>query len=75
MSSSQSAFDADCTTAAQEPQAGGCQPWLQLVAEKAAKIRYGSLHISVHNGEVTAVECVEKTRFNQPGAQAAQAGR
>jgi len=74
MSSPQSSLDA-ASGSEQDRQAAQKQPWLELVAAKVAKIRYGSVHISVHNGEVTAVECVEKTRFNQPSGQAPHTSR
>lgn len=37
--------------------------WLQLVQEKAAAIRFGTVNITVHEGRVTMVEAVQKTRI------------
>ncbi len=37
--------------------------WLDVVKQKAAKLRFGSIQITVHDGRVTQVESVEKTRF------------
>jgi len=30
------------------------------------KIQYGSLNITIHNGEITQVDCSEKHRFRLP---------
>jgi len=37
--------------------------WLELVKEKAASIRFGTVNITVHEGKVTIVEAVQKTRI------------
>jgi hypothetical protein len=37
--------------------------WLDVVKQKVAKLRFGSIQITVHDGRVTQVESVEKTRF------------
>lgn len=37
--------------------------WLEVVKQKAAKLRFGSIQITVHDGRVTQVESIEKTRF------------
>ena len=37
--------------------------WLEVVRRKVAAIRFGSVQITVHDGRVTQVEAVEKTRF------------
>lgn len=39
------------------------QEWLELVRQKVSKLRFGSVQITVHDGRVTQVETVEKTRF------------
>ncbi len=39
------------------------QEWLEVVRQKVAKLRFGSLQITVHDGRVTQVESLEKTRF------------
>ncbi len=38
-------------------------PWLAVVQEKVAAIRFGSVQITVHEGRVTQIEALEKTRF------------
>ncbi len=37
--------------------------WLGVVRDKAAAIRFGSVQIIVHDGRVTQVEAIEKTRI------------
>ncbi len=37
--------------------------WLNVVRDKVAAIRFGSVQITVHDGRVTQVEAVEKTRI------------
>lgn len=39
------------------------ESWLEVVRRKVASIRYGSVQVTVHDGHVTQVEAVEKTRF------------
>lgn len=39
------------------------QEWLEVVRAKVNKLRFGSLQITVHDGRVTQIESVEKTRF------------
>jgi hypothetical protein len=39
------------------------EAWLEVVRRKVAAIRFGSVQITVHDGRVTQVEAVEKTRF------------
>jgi hypothetical protein len=41
----------------------GEQPWHEVVSRQVAKLRFGSVLITVHEGRVTQVESVEKTRF------------
>ena len=38
--------------------------WLKIVSQKVASLRFGSVQITVHDGLVTVVESVEKTRFS-----------
>jgi hypothetical protein len=45
--------------------------WLEVVRRKVAAIRFGSVQITVHEGRVTQVEAVEKTRFVPDKAEAA----
>lgn len=37
--------------------------WLEVVRKKAEGLRFGSIQIIVHEGRVTQVESLEKTRF------------
>lgn len=37
--------------------------WLDVVRSKVEGLRYGSVQIVVHEGRVTQVESIEKTRF------------
>lgn len=37
--------------------------WIDVVREKVSGIRFGSVQITVHEGRVTQVESLEKTRF------------
>ena len=42
--------------------------WLEVVLSKVAGIRFGSVQIIVHEGRVTQVESVEKTRIDPTAA-------
>jgi hypothetical protein len=37
--------------------------WLEVVRQNVAHLRYGSVQITIHEGRVTQVESIEKTRF------------
>lgn len=37
--------------------------WMEVVVSKIRNLRYGSVQITVHDGRVTLVESIEKTRF------------
>ncbi len=39
------------------------EAWLEVVRQKVANLRFGSVQITVHDGRVTQVESIEKTRF------------
>jgi hypothetical protein len=45
------------------------ESWLEVVREKVAAIQFGSVQITVHEGRVTQVEAVEKTRFISENAK------
>ena len=47
------------------------ESWLGVVRRNVGAIRYGSVQITVHEGRVTQVEAVEKTRFVYDKAGAA----
>lgn len=40
--------------------------WLEIVRTNVANLRFGSVQITVHDGRVTQVESIEKTRFVSP---------
>lgn len=40
--------------------------WLEVVSRKVGDLRFGSVQITVHDGKVTQVESIEKTRFVAP---------
>jgi hypothetical protein len=46
--------------------------WLEVVRKKVEDLRFGSVQIIVHEGRVTQVESLEKTRFpaksDEPGS-------
>ncbi|GAA5121089.1 YezD family protein [Luteolibacter yonseiensis] len=44
--------------------------WLEIVRKNAANLRFGSVQITVHDGRVTQVESIEKTRFVSPREEA-----
>lgn len=37
--------------------------WLEVVRRKAEELSFGSIQIIVHEGRVTQIESLEKTRF------------
>jgi hypothetical protein len=49
---------------ADETNAAAEQRWLEVVREKVRAIRFGSVLVTVHEGRVTQVESVEKTRID-----------
>ncbi len=51
------------TTPDQSPTDGSSADWLEVVRQNVANLRFGSVQITVHDGRVTQVESVEKTRF------------
>jgi hypothetical protein len=57
------------------PQDMTTDSWQEVVRRKVGAIRFGSVQITVHEGRVTQVEAVEKTRFapdKQPGGRPAK---
>ncbi|HCN78551.1 MAG TPA: DUF2292 domain-containing protein [Verrucomicrobiales bacterium] len=44
-------------------QAPHTQDWIEIVRQKVAAMRFGSVQIIVHEGRVTQVESTEKTRL------------
>jgi len=48
------------TPAAPEPVRA---EWLEIVRKKVEEVRFGSVQIIVHEGRITLIESVEKTRL------------
>ena len=44
--------------------------WLEVVRQNVSNLRFGSVQITVHEGRVTQVESIEKTRFVAPRDEA-----
>ena len=53
------------STITSEPSISDSSPtdWLEIVRRNVANLRFGSVQITVHDGRVTQVESIEKTRF------------
>lgn len=39
------------------------EKWLDIVRKNVSQLHFGSVHIIVHDGRVTQVESIAKTRF------------
>lgn len=39
------------------------EPWVDIVRQKLASMRFGSIQLVVHEGRVTQVESLERTRI------------
>lgn len=50
------------------------EAWLEVVRRKVASIRFGSVQITVHEGRVTQVESLEKTRIAPDKNEANEGG-
>lgn len=50
-------------TTEQSSAYGSNTDWLEIVRKNVANLRFGSVQITVHDGRVTQVESIEKTRF------------
>ncbi len=50
-------------TSERSPSDGPTADWLEIVRQNVANLRFGSVQITVHDGRVTQVESIEKTRF------------
>jgi len=37
--------------------------WFEVVCKNVSNLRFGSVQITIHDGRVTQVESIEKTRF------------
>lgn len=40
------------------------EDWLQVVRDKASRLQFGSIQVTVHDGRVIQVESTERTRFS-----------
>lgn len=54
------------TTSERPNPDGPATEWLEIVRKNVAGLRFGSVQITVHDGRVTQVESIEKTRFVSP---------
>ena len=39
------------------------EPWVEIVRQKLASMRFGSIQLVVHEGRVTQIESLERTRI------------
>ena len=46
-----------------KPDSSPPADWLEVVRKKVEELRFGSVQITVHEGRVTQVESLERTRF------------
>lgn len=51
------------TTSEPSTPSGTTTDWLEIVRQNVANLRFGSVQITVHDGRVTQIESIEKTRF------------
>lgn len=49
--------------------------WLEVVRNNVANLKFGSVQITVHEGRVTQVESIEKTRFVASREESRTAGK
>lgn len=49
--------------------------WLEVVQRRVESLRFGSVQIVVHEGRVTQVESLEKTRFASSNRETAEHSR
>ncbi len=54
----------------QQLESGALPEWLRLVQAKVESLRYGVVHLVVHDGRVTQIERTEKTRLDPTGRDA-----
>ncbi len=45
------------------PPNDSSEPWIEIVRQKLASMRFGSIQLVVHEGRVTQVESLERTRI------------
>jgi hypothetical protein len=56
-----------------KPETAARQPWMKIVEDRVAALRFGTVQIVVHEGRVTQVDSTERTRFNASESAAVQA--
>jgi len=56
-------MSAPTTNSKQHENSASNQEWMDVVLSKIQNLRFGSVQITVHEGRVTLVESIEKTRF------------
>lgn len=55
------------------PDQSSAVEWMDVVVSKIGNLRYGSVQITVHDGRVTIVESIEKTRFTSDSSSTPKA--
>ncbi len=64
------------TITSESPAADGDKvDWLEVVRNNVANLKFGSVQITVHEGRVTQVESIEKTRFVATREESRNAGK
>jgi len=64
------------TITSESPAADGDKvDWLEVVRNNVANLKFGSVQITVHEGRVTQVESIEKTRFVASREESRAAGK
>jgi hypothetical protein len=64
------------TITSESPAADGDKvDWLEVVRNNVANLKFGSVQITVHEGRVTQVESIEKTRFVATREESRAAGK
>jgi hypothetical protein len=64
------------TITSESPAADGDKvDWLEVVRNNVANLKFGSVQITVHEGRVTQVESIEKTRFVASREESRNAGK
>jgi hypothetical protein len=64
------------TITSESPAADGDKvDWLEVVRNNVANLKFGSVQITVHEGRVTQVESIEKTRFVATREESRTAGK
>lgn len=58
------------STTERRPPRDSTTDWLEVVRQNVGNLRFGSVQITVHEGRVTQVESIEKTRFVAPRNEA-----